>query len=184
VGAGASNASFNSSGFQLGNPGVAESADKTSTGGKVFAGFRFNRNVGAEVSYVDLGKFKYSYMGAPATGTAVVDYKVSGFTVSGVALLPVSEEFSLFGRLGAFVSTTTATVSNATGPVFGSFDGSSDTAHKTTVYFGAGAQYDFLQRLAVRVEYENYGEVGDSDNTGRAKNQPDLGESAVPFPVA
>src|SRR5882672_9133737 len=80
VGAGASNASFNSSDFSLGIPGVAESADKTSTGGKVFAGFRFNRNVGAEVSYVDLGKFKYSYMGAPATGTAVVDYKVSGFT--------------------------------------------------------------------------------------------------------
>ena len=169
VGAGSSNASFNSNDFSLGLPGVAESADKTSTGGKAFAGLRFNRNLEAEVSYVNLGKFKYSYSGAPATGSAVIDYKVSGFAVSVVPMLPVSEEFSLFGRVGGFGSTAKASVSSATGPAFAGLAGFSDSANKTTFYFGAGAQYDSFRRIGVRVEYENYGEVGDSNSVGRVK---------------
>ena len=173
VGVGSSNASFNSSDFSLGLPQVSESADKTSTGMKAFVGFRFNRNFAAELGYVDLGKFKYNYNGGGA-GSAELDYKVSGFTVSGIAAWPVTEDFSLFGRLGAFGSTAKISLASATGNVATSLAnvgitvGSGASANKTNLYYGAGAQYDFTRHIAARVEYENYGEVGDSNDTGRA----------------
>lgn len=173
LGAGSSSAKFNSDDFSLGLPQVAESADTKSTGWKVFAGFRFNEYVAAEVGYVDLGKFKYNYNGGGA-GMAGLDYTVSGFTLSGIGAFPVSEDFSLFGRVGVFGSSTKLTLGSASGLVgtnlanAGITVGSSDTADKTTLYFGVGAQYDFTRHLAARVEYENYGEVGDSNDTGRA----------------
>jgi len=158
VGAGSSNASFNSNDFSLGIPQVSESADKTSTGIKAFAGFRFNKYFGAEVGYVDLGKFKYNYNGG-AAGSAGIDYKVSGFTVSGIGALPVSEDFSLFGRVGAFGSTAKFSLASATGNVAtalanaGFGVGSGDSANKTTLYYGVGAQYDFAGKFGARVEY-------------------------------
>jgi OmpA-OmpF porin, OOP family len=168
AGVGSSNATFNSSDFSLGLPQVSESQTKTSTGAKVFAGFRFNRYVGAEVAYVDLGTFKYHYDGG-AAGSADLDYKVSGFTLSGLVILPMSGEFFFFGRLGAFGSTAKTSFPSASGNVGASFaNAGSDSSGKTNLYFGIGAQYDFTRPFAARVEYENYGEVGDSKDTGRA----------------
>ena len=173
VGAGSSSASFNSSDFSVGLPQVSESKADTSTGWKAFAGMRFNENFGAELGYADLGKFTYKYNGGGA-GSAALDYKVSGFTVSGVAIFPMFAELSLFGRLGAFGSTAKLSLASATGNVAtalanaGITPGSSASASKTTLYFGGGAQIDFARQFSARFEYENYGEVGDSNDTGRA----------------
>jgi opacity protein-like surface antigen len=173
VGAGSSNASFNSSDFSLGLPQVTESKTDTSTGWKVFAGIRFNETFGAEVGYADLGKFTYKYNGGGA-GSAALDYKVSGFSVSGVAIFPMFAELSLFGRVGAFGSTAKISLASATGNIATSLAnagitaGSGASASKTTLYFGGGAQIDFARQFSARFEYENYGEVGDSNDTGRA----------------
>jgi OmpA-OmpF porin, OOP family len=173
LGAGISNASFNSADFNLGLPQVAESADTKSTGLKIFGGVRLNKNVSLELGYVDLGKFNYNYDGGGA-GSVRIDYQVSGLSFSAIGSLPLSEDFSLFGRLGLFASTAKFTVASASGSVGATLAangvgvGTSDTATATSLYFGAGAQYDFTQRISARVEYENFGEVGDSTNTGRA----------------
>jgi len=161
VGAGGSKASFNSADFGLGLPQVAESADRTSVGGKVFAGYRF-KNLSGEIAYVDLGTFSYNYNGG-ASGSAAVDYKVSGFAASAIVACPVAIDFTVFGRIGAFASTAKATLSGA-----GIAAGLSGTARKTTLYYGAGIQYDFSGGISGRLEYENFGEVGDS-STGRVK---------------
>jgi len=171
-GLGGSDASFNSSDFSLGLPQVAESQTKTDTGMKLFAGIRFDRNWAAEVGYTNLGKFKYNYNGAGA-GTAGFDYKVSGFTLSGVGTLPLSNDLSLFGRVGLFGSTAKISLATATGAVgtaladAGFTVGSGASTSKTNLYFGIGGQYDFTRSIAARVEYEDYGEVGDSSDTGR-----------------
>ena len=172
AGGGSSMASFNSSDFSLGLPQVAESADKTSMGWKIFAGYRFNRNFAAELGYAGLGTFKYKYNGG-AAGTAEFDYEVSGITLSGIAALPLSDEFSLFLRAGAFGSKAKNTLSNATGNVgtslanAGFTPGSSASVNETTLSLGAGAEYEFQRQFAVRFEYEYFGEVGNSNDTGR-----------------
>jgi len=171
AGAGSSNASFNSSDFNFGAP-LTE--DKSSMGFKGFAGIRFNDYISAEIGYVDLGKFSVKINGG-GIGAAQLDYKVSGVALSGIGSFPVGQDFSLFARVGAFASSTKLTLANASGIIganlaaAGITPGSHDTADTTTLLYGAGAQYNFTDHLSARLEYENFGEVGNSDDTGRAK---------------
>lgn len=160
--AGGSYGNFNSADFSLGLPQVAESADKRSIGGKAFTGYRY-KNLSGEIAWVDLGKFAYNYDGG-ASGSAAIAYKASGFAASGIAAFPVAIDFYLFGRIGAFASTAKASVSGA-----GISAGPSGTAKKTTLYYGAGVQYDFSGGISWRLEYEDFGEVGDAGSTGRVK---------------
>jgi len=173
LGAGVSNGKFKTGDFSLGLPQVAESADQTSLGWKALTGFRFHEHFAAEVSYADLGKFKYNYSDAGATGAARIDYRVSGFTVSGSAIWPLANGYSLFAKAGAFRSAAKASLASASGnlaTVFASAGiapGSSSTVNRTTLLYGVGAQYDSPHQVGVRLEYENYGKVGDSGNSGR-----------------
>lgn len=170
LGAGSSNISFNSSDFNI---GVPQTTDNSSIGIKVFGGARFNEYLALELGYLDLGKFKVKYNGGGA-GTAELDYQVSGFAVSGIGSFPVTQDFSIFARVGAFSSTAKLSLANATANIAanlaaaGITAGSSDTAHATKLMYGAGVQYDFTQDFSGRVEYENFGEVGDQNDTGRA----------------
>jgi OOP family OmpA-OmpF porin len=170
AGGGSSSVSFNSSDFDLGIP---QTTEKSSTAFKVFGGVRFNDYFALELGYVDLGKFKVKYNGGGA-GTAELDYQVSGIAVSGIGSLPVTQDFSLFGRVGAFASTAKLSLANASGALAanlaaaGITAGSSDTANATTLLYGAGVQYDFTKNVSARVEYENFGEVGNQNDTGRA----------------
>jgi len=174
AGVGTANASFNSSDFSAGSPSILETQDKGSMGTKLFAGYQFTRHWGAELGYVDLGKFKYNY-DAGAAGTAERDYKVTGYTLSGTGTLSITETLFVFGRVGLFQSTAKASLTNATGTLgaalasAGLTPGSSASASKSNLYFGVGGEWDFLRNLGARLEYEDYGEVGDSDNTGRVK---------------
>jgi OmpA-OmpF porin, OOP family len=170
AGGGSSSVSFNSSDFNL---GVPQTTDKGSTGFKVIGGVRINEYFALEAGYVDLGKFKTKYNGG-AAGTAELDYKVSGIALSGIGSLPLTQDFSLLGRLGMFASTAKLSLASASGPIAtnlaaaGITVGSSDSASATTLIYGAGVQYDFTKNISARIEYENYGEVGTSADTGRA----------------
>src|SRR5215471_8201776 len=174
AGIGSSHASFNPGDFSLELPQVAESADRASVAGKVFAGYRFGRNFSAEVGYFNLGKFAYDYDGG-ASGAAAIDYKVTGIAASGLATFPAAVDFYLLGRIGAFGSTTKASLASTSGSIGNTLAGAGITAgsgasvHKTTLYFGLGAQYDYSGGVCGRFEYENFGEVGNGSDTGRAK---------------
>jgi opacity protein-like surface antigen len=162
LGVGSSYATFNSADFSLGLPQVVESADRTSVGGKAFAGYRF-KNLSGEIAYIDLGKFTYAYDGG-ASGSAAIDYKVTGFAASAIVACPLAMDFYVFGRLGAFASTAKTSLGGS-----GLAAGSSGTASRTALYYGIGIHYDFAGGISGRLEYENFGEVGDSNNTGRVK---------------
>ena len=61
----------------------------------------FNRHFGVELAYIDLGEVSYSgtFSGFPVTGGKV---ELSAFTVSALGVLPISEQFSVFGKVGLF----------------------------------------------------------------------------------
>lgn len=115
------------------------SIDKTSTGYKVMLGAQLHPNFALDVGYVDLGKAKF-------TGAYTGDIDGTGWFIDAVGLWPLSPEWSLLGKVGAFNG-------KAKGTVVG-LGSASDSG--TDVKFGLGVQYAFSKSLAFRGEWERY----------------------------
>ena len=166
VGAGYSRVKFYSADFSSG--GAAIERKKDFDGGfKGSLGYQINRNWAAEVSYVSLGNFEYAY---EAGGVTQQDfYKVTGWGFSAVPTVPFTNNFSLFGRFGVFFSQTRITVRNP-GTVISNNIPNFQTDN-TSFLTGFGAQYFFNVDTGVRIEFENFGRVGNAfcaTCTGRA----------------
>ena len=133
-----------------------DSKKEFDAGFKGFLGHQINRNWAAEVSYVSVGKFHYDY--SVANVTQRDDYKVTGWGFAAVPTIPLTRNFSLFGRLGAFFSQTKRInynqnfiVGNTSAPV---------QSDETSFLAGFGLQYFFDGENGMRIEYENFGKVG------------------------
>lgn len=130
---------------------VGTGFDDKDSGAKLFAGYSFNRHVGAELSYLDLGEFTGSFNGVTTQRTEVTAYDLAL-----VGSLPVRAGLSLLGKVGAArwnVDARTAADVSRSG---------------TGLSVGVGAQYDFNARFGVRVEWERLADVGDRDATGQS----------------
>jgi OmpA-OmpF porin, OOP family len=155
--------------FASNTAGVTDSHKYYDAGYKVFMGYQLDRNWALEGSWVTLGKFQYGY--ATAGGSTSLDYKVTGFGFSLVPSIPLGDSFSVFGKLGVFASQARLTVASANGAFAGSLGNSGNQASEVSPLLGAGFQLDFTQDFGVRLEYENYGKVGNINDSGRAKVQ-------------
>jgi len=110
-------------------------------------GVQFNRNWRAELNFIQLGKFSYKYTyGANTQRTST---EVSGWGVSLLPTIPLTRNFSLFGRLGVLAAQTRLTLRNPALPSITpgapTFDGSIQAVQVNTTTFlsGFGAQYFF-----------------------------------------
>tara|TARA_R110002167_G_scaffold366280_1_gene594256 strand:- start:3072 stop:3677 length:606 start_codon:yes stop_codon:yes gene_type:complete len=139
--------------------GFVGSCDDTDTGWKLFGGYRFTPNFGAEAFYADLGEFSASgtILGDPATAND----EANGFGVSAIGTWPISDEFGVFGKLGFFRwdLESSATI----GAVSVSVDDKG-----TDLTFGVGASYSFNESFSIRVEWERFNDVGEEDTTGKS----------------
>lgn len=181
-GLGSGQVKFNADDFVLNtNPifaTVSESNDKRKTAYKLFVGYSVNKYFGVEAAYLDLGTYQYRYTDSPA-GNSADDVKIKGFNFSLVGTYPVSEGFSLLGKIGAFSSKTTTNTSadaifNAN---YGPWPVGSTNANKTKMSLGVGVGYDLNNSLSLRGEYEQFQEVGTADNvanTGTGRVTPSL----------
>jgi OOP family OmpA-OmpF porin len=116
--------------------------DDSDTGFKIFGGYSFNQNFAIEATYFDLGEASGSF----GVGDNF-DVGISGFGVSAVGVLPVSETFSLFGKLGYASYDIDAHVDIA-----GVGSGSASDS-QSDLTFGAGAALSFGQ-FEARAEFE------------------------------
>jgi OmpA-OmpF porin, OOP family len=117
--------------------------DDSDVGFKVFGGYDFNQNFGIEVSYVDFGE------GSADAGGASASVGVSALTASAVGKLPVSEMFTLYGKLGFASYDVDLDFNNV--PGFGSghlSDSDSD------LMYGVGGALSFGGTFEARLEYE------------------------------
>src|SRR2546421_1345522 len=138
--------------------GGGVSCDDEDTAFRLFGGYQVNRNFAAELGYADLGKVK-------ATAGAVnADIKASAWDLSAIGSFPVANQFSLFGRLGLFVSEAKL--------------GGTSSGKKTTngLTFGLGAQYDFNRNIGVRAEWQRYNDI-------KARNQATGAEGKSDYDV-
>jgi OOP family OmpA-OmpF porin len=121
-------------------------ADDSDTGFKIFGGYSFNPNFAVELSYFDLGEVRGGFSD-PFFGDFNFKVGVSGLNASAVGRLPVSDTFSLFGKLGVASYDVDAHVS-------GDFIGSgSDSQSETDLTYGIGAALSVGQ-VELRAEYE------------------------------
>jgi OOP family OmpA-OmpF porin len=141
----------------LGNfvgPGFAvnsASTDNRDTGYKLYGGYRFHRNFAVEGGWFDLGHSQYTYNTTPA-GSLNGDLRVRGLNLDLVGILPVSDRFSVFGRVGAAYAQSRSSFGRTGAvPLAGARDDKS-----TNVKFGAGLEYAVTDRLALRGEIERY----------------------------
>jgi OmpA-OmpF porin, OOP family len=116
--------------------------DDSDTGFKVFGGYDFNQNFGVEVSYVDFGEASISEAGDS------LSVGVSALTASAVGRLPVSDMFTVFGKLG-FASYDIDVDFNIAG--FGSGSGSDSDSD---LMYGVGGALSFGGNFEARLEYE------------------------------
>jgi OOP family OmpA-OmpF porin len=120
--------------------------DGKDTAWKIFGGYMFNRNFGVELAYIDAGELSYSgtFLGVPVSNGKV---ELTAFNLAAIGVLPINEQFSVFGKVGLFK--WEAEFSDTVGgiPDSGDDDG-------TDVSFGIGVSYNFSKNFGVRAEYE------------------------------
>jgi OmpA-OmpF porin, OOP family len=136
-------------------PGVTHTitgSDERRTGYKVFGGYQMNRYFGVEAGYFNLGKSSFTSTTVPA-GTLNGELRAEGFNLDLVGTAPLSDNFSLLGRIGAqnaktqgsFAGTGAALVANPT-----------PSRRETNYKAGVGMQYAVTSSFLVRAEVERY----------------------------
>ena len=120
--------------------------DNKDAGFKVFGGYLFNEYLGVEYSYMDLGTMTYSgdFLGTPVTGGKV---EVKGNNFSLVVMLPLSESFSLMGKVGMFQARVKATDTTGGAPF-------SFSDRKTADSAALGVNYNLGKHISLRAEAE------------------------------
>lgn len=143
--------------------GFPGSCDDKDTAWKIFAGYQFNENFGAELGYVDLGTAKgttsVAFLGVPAGSTVNIDVKT--FELVGVGTFPINNDFGVFGKLG--IHRWDADFSGFI-PGLGAGSFSDDG---TDLTFGVGLQWNFMKEASARLYWQRYNDVGDENTTGK-----------------
>jgi OOP family OmpA-OmpF porin len=141
--------------------------DDRDGGYKLFGGYQLNRHFAVEGGYFDLGRFGFATTTLPpAPGTLNGDIKLKGVNLDLVGTLPVSERFSVFGRIGVAMSQADDTFTG-TGAV--NMRNPSPSARSNNLKVGLGLDYAFTPSLSLRAEIERYrvddavGNKGDVD---------------------
>ncbi|MEW5879631.1 MAG: porin family protein [Pseudomonadota bacterium] len=119
------------------------------TGFKLFAGQQFHRNFAWEVQYTNFGDRTERRFGT------FVDAEAWALGGSLVGLLPVSPDFSLFGKLGAHYT-----------KVRYSAPGISSSDSNVDLGIGAGLSYRLTSQLTLRAEIEDIGDPGEMVSVG------------------
>ena len=131
----------------------AISNNKKDLGYKIFGGYQFNQNFALEAGYFNLGEFGYRATTSP-TGTLTGNIKIQGINIDVLGIIPFTEKFSAFGRVGVQYAeakdhfSSTGAVATPSNPN----PSKSDTNYKA----GVGIQYNFTQSLGMRAEAERY----------------------------
>jgi len=127
--------------------GPGFSVDGDDSGYKIFGGYQFSKHWGAEFGYFDAGKASITGPGGSA------DLGVTALTFAGTGTLPLSEKFSLLGKVGLWMWDTGCT---------GSICVSNAKDSDTDLFYGVGVRYNLNKNWGVQVEYEQFETSSDS----------------------
>jgi OmpA-OmpF porin, OOP family len=130
--------------------GTVSSCDEKDTAWKVFGGYQFNRHFALEASYFDYGSI------AANGQTFGVPFRIAGdataFGVAALGILPLGNQFSLFGKLGLLRTEIDLSASGVGGS-------SSESDSDTGLHLGVGAMFDIGRNFSIRAEWERNDEA-------------------------
>jgi OOP family OmpA-OmpF porin len=119
---------------------------------KAFIGVPLSPNWAVEAGYFDLGRFGFDGVTSPA-GTVMGTTRVQGLNLDLVGTLPITERWSLLGRVGAAYAETKSSFSGTGASGVSALPSSKrDTHYK----YGFGTEYAFTPALTMRLEGERY----------------------------
>jgi OOP family OmpA-OmpF porin len=126
--------------------------DERGRGYKVFAGKQLNQYFAIEGGYFDLGKFSFN---STTSGNGVLNGEAGfrGANLDLVGQLPLSQRFSLLGRVGMNYAKTST---HFTGNRLAAVTDPNPSERKLGAKAGLGLEYKFSEALAVRAEVERY----------------------------
>lgn len=146
-------------------------ADNHGAAWNVALGYAINRYIAGEVAYIDFGTADFSeHYDLSSLSTSVVvanltyrySSKTAGPALSVVGSLPLGKGFDVFVRAGALFADRELDISQSVeinGTKFGS----------TVFLGGAGVDWLFASRWAVRAEYQRTGALGTTFLTGETE---------------
>lgn len=103
----------------------------------IVLGYKFNPYLAVEGQYTGIGKVTDNVSGS-AKGDAA--------SLAVLGILPLNQNFSLYGKIG--VAATKTTVSSSLSPM--------NDATRTGVTYGLGAEYNVNQKVGVRLGWDHY----------------------------
>ncbi|HEX5338038.1 MAG TPA: outer membrane beta-barrel protein [Gallionella sp.] len=106
----------------------------------VFGGYHYNKNLAVELAYSGAS---YFYTTNPATGAKYLSKQIA-FSVAAVGTYPVSDAFSVFGKLGV---ANTSSENNAV---------AEQNTNRFAPTFGVGAEYKFTPNISGRLGVDVY----------------------------
>jgi OOP family OmpA-OmpF porin len=126
--------------------------DDLDTGYKAYLGFPIHPNWAVEAGYFDLGRFGFNATTSP-NGSLTGSARIRGLNLDLVGTLPVTERWSLMGRVGAAYAQTQTRFSSS-----GAVAVSDPTSNRreTNYKYGLGTQYAFTPSLSLRLEAERF----------------------------
>jgi opacity protein-like surface antigen len=134
-------------------------------------GYRFNSYVAAEFGYVNLGESLYRAQVTSTNGVNTfvdvpsVRLTASGPTAALLGVFPVGP-FDIYGKAGIFFSKTKSRLKLE---IQGEDTVSSELkADSQDFFYGIGANWNFSENYAVRLQYQKFLKVGDNDHTGES----------------
>ena len=122
--------------------------DEKDSAFRIFGGYQYTKNLAVEVGYVDLGTYGVSGTIGALPFTAFGD--VTGFSISGVGTVPLTEKLGLLGSVGFLSSKVNASATVATVSGIARSRQSDYTA-------GIGMKYSLTKNIAARLEANYYG---------------------------
>lgn len=123
----------------------------------ILGGYQFDNNWGAEAFYTGAGKWAATSAGVPASG------KADAWGVVAVGTLPLSDAFSLYGKLG-YASTKT----KANSPTLDL------SATRNAATYGLGGTYNVNPSVGIRLGWDRYGTAINTAALGKVNNNSNV----------
>lgn len=126
--------------------------DENSLAWKILGGYQFNRFIAVEGGYFNLGKFDFTAQTLPP-GTLEGEFKLQGINLDLVGMIPFTDRFSAFGRVGVHYAQTK---DRFTGTGLVVVPDPNRRENGANYKFGAGVEYALTRSLGLRAEAERY----------------------------
>lgn len=130
------------------------SIDDSDTSFSLTLGYQLTPNIAFEGGFIDLGELTVSansdgsgFLYAP--GPVTLKIAVDGLFFDVKGLLPLNEQFSLYGKLGLLKWSEDAVLSDVTGSLSVDDDG-------TDIFFGIGASFNINNSISLNADYSRY----------------------------